>query len=110
MEISMTKLIMTTALAAVMFVGATSDASAWTRKSTVTTHRGTYTSEASGSCANNTCTRSGTTTGPGGKQVTTSGSITRTAPGQYEYSRSATGPNGGTVSGQGTITVTRSPN
>ncbi|HUL10372.1 MAG TPA: hypothetical protein VLV76_28855 [Candidatus Acidoferrum sp.] len=102
----MTKLLMTAALAAVMFVGATSDASAWTRKSTVTTHRGTYTSEATGSCVNYTCTRSGTTTGPNGQQVTTSGSITKTAPGQYDYSRSITGPNGGTATSQGTITIT----
>jgi hypothetical protein len=107
MEISMTKLMITAALAAVMFVGATSDASAWTRNSTTTTHRGTYTSQGSGSCANYSCSRSGTTTGPNGKQLTTSGSITKTAPGQYDYSRSATGPNGGTASSQGTITVTR---
>jgi len=80
MEISMTKFVITAALAAVMFVGATSDASAWTRNSTVTTHRGTYTSQGSGGCANYSCSRSGTTTGP----------------------------NGGTVSHQGTITVTRS--
>ena len=34
-----------TAVTLLMFVGATSDASAWTRNSTVTTHRGTYTSQ-----------------------------------------------------------------
>ncbi len=128
----MRKLLVTTAIIGIVVAGMASDASAWTRKGTVTTGRGTYTSQGSGSCANHACSRSGSTTGPNGKTVTsqssgscangscsrsgtvtgpngktvdTSGSVTKTGQGTYDYSRSATGPNGGSVSKSGTVTV-----
>ena len=78
----------------------------WSHSGTVTTPRGTYTSQGAGSCANGMCERSGSTTGPNGKSVSSSGSITRTDNG-YTYAREVTGPNGGTVSKSGSVTVTR---
>jgi len=129
----MRKLLVTTAIVGLVVAGMASEASAWTRKGSVTTGRGTYTSEGSGSCANHACSRSGSTTGPNGKTVTsqssgscangscsrsgtitgpngktvdTTGSITKTGQGTYDYSRSATGPNGGSVTNSGAVTVT----
>jgi hypothetical protein len=95
-----------TALAGLLVVGAAADANAWTRQGSVTTARGTYYSHGSGGCAAGTCSRSATVTGPYGGTYTRQGSVTRTAPGQYQYSGTATGPRGGTVTRNGTVTVT----
>lgn len=132
-ETAMRKLLVTTAIIGIIVAGMAGDASAWSRKGTVTTNRGTFTSQGSGSCANGACSRSGSTTGPNGRTVTsqssgscangscsssgtitgpngktvdTSGSVTKTGQGTYDYSHSATGPNGGSVTKSGTVTVT----
>ena len=93
------------ALAAVLMVAGSSAASAWTRHGTVTTPRGTYVGSASGGCAGGTCSRSATVTGPNGRTVSRSGSITRTGPHRYSYSRTTTGPQGRTVTRAGTVHV-----
>ncbi|KQZ01197.1 hypothetical protein ASD45_10290 [Pseudolabrys sp. Root1462] len=92
-------------LAAALVVGGSSAASAWTRSGTVTTPRGTYYGSASGGCAGGTCSRSASITGPNGRTVSRSGSITRTAPHSYSYSRTTTGPQGRSVTRAGTVHV-----
>src|SRR6202012_2993776 len=77
----------TIALSALLIGGAASDAKAWTRTGTVKTQRGTYTRTASGSCGGGTCSRSASVTGPNGHTVSRSGSISRTGPYRYAYSR-----------------------
>lgn len=125
----MTKFIAIAALAAAMSVVAVADASAWTRSGTVTGPRGTSTIQGSGSCANGTCSRSVTRTGPYGYSATKqssascaggtcSRSATRTGPYGYSVTKQGsascangvcsgssqtTGPYGGTVYRQGSI-------
>src|SRR5262245_17810228 len=82
------------ALAALPMAGAVCDANAWRRTATVTTHRGTYTGTVTGSCGGGMCSRSASVTGPNGHTVSRSGSITRTGPFRYAYTRTTTGPNG----------------
>ncbi|HUH85937.1 MAG TPA: hypothetical protein VLX85_15105 [Stellaceae bacterium] len=103
----MRKLLLTAAVFGLAFAGAASDASAWSSKGQLTTFRGTFTHQGGGSCAAGTCSRAGSTVGPNGKSVSTQGSITRVAPGDYTYKRSITGPNGHTATDTGTINVTR---
>lgn len=95
----------TAAIAGLLLVGMAAEASAWTRQGTVTTARGTYAVNGSGSCAGGTCSRTRTVTGPYGGTVTRSGSVTKTGPGQYQYSGTATGPYGRTVTRSGTVVV-----
>lgn len=92
-------------LAAVLMVAGSSAASAWTRHGTVTTPRGTYIGTASGGCAGGTCSRSASVIGPDGRTVSRSGSITRTGPHRYSYSRTTTGPQGRSVTRAGTVRV-----
>jgi hypothetical protein len=103
----MGKLFLTAAAFSLALAGAASDASAWTSRGQVTTNRGTFNHQGSGSCSAGTCSRAGSTTGPNGKSVSTQGSITRVAPGDYTYNRSIAGANGRTITGSGTIDVTR---
>jgi hypothetical protein len=95
----------TAAIAGLLLVGTAAEASAWTRQGTVTTARGTYTVNGAGSCAGGTCSRSRTVTGPYGGTVTRNGSVTKTGPGQYQYSGTTTGPYGRTVTRSGTVVV-----
>ena len=96
----------TAALAGLLLAGTIAEASAWTRQATVTTARGTYTVNSAGGCAGGTCSGTRTVTGPYGGTVIRGGSITQTAPGQYQYSGAVTGPYGRTVTRSGTITKT----
>lgn len=96
--------LVTAALASLFVVGAAADASAWTRSGTVTTGRGTYTVQGSGSCGWRTCSGSRTVTGPNGNSVTRQGSITRIGPNRAYYSGSVTGPYGNTAYRRGVIT------
>jgi hypothetical protein len=59
---------------------AATNASAWTRHTTVNTWRGTYTVNAAGGCAGGVCSQTRTVTGPYGGTVTQSGNVVRTAP------------------------------
>jgi len=96
-------------IAATFAVSVASEAKEWKRQGSVTTQKGTYTTQGSGSCAGGTCARSGATTGPNGKSVTTIGCVTKTDTGAAG-TRTVTGPNGGTVTRSGTVTVTPSTN
>jgi hypothetical protein len=91
----------TIALSALLIAGSVSDARAWSRSGSVTTRRGTYTGSASGSCSGGTCSRSASVTGPNGHTVSRTGSISRTGPDRYAYSRTTTGPNGRSVTRSG---------
>ncbi|MFA6265544.1 MAG: hypothetical protein WC670_07510 [Pseudolabrys sp.] len=97
------RLLLTTLFAAAVGTAFVSEAGAWTRSGSVTTARGTYTGQASGSCAGGTCTRSRSVTGPNGKTVSRTGSATRTGPYRYRYTRTTTGPNGGSVTRSGRV-------
>jgi len=89
-------------LLASLFTAATaSQASAWTRSGSLSTAQGTYSRSVSGSCAGGTCARSATITGPNGRSVSRSGSITRTGPYRYGFSRTTTGPYGRSVTRAG---------
>lgn len=90
-------------VAATVGVASVSEANAWTRSGSVTTARGTYTGQASGTCAGGTCSRTRSVTGPNGNTVTRSGSATRTGPYRYSYTRTTTGPNGGSVTRSGRV-------
>lgn len=74
---------------------AASPADAWTRSSSATGGGGrVWNHNASGACAGGSCTRSGGTVGPRGGVWGSSGSVTRTAPGQVSRSGMVTGPRG----------------
>ncbi len=74
----MKKLILMSALAGALSVAAAADASAWTRSGTATGPRGgTSSFQASGSCANGSCSRTATRTGPAGNTYTRQGTVTR---------------------------------
>ena len=100
------KTLVGTALATLLVLSATQDASAWTRRGSFTGARGTYNSSAVGACAHGACTRSETIVGPKGKTVTENGVLTRTAPGQYSYTGQATGPKGGVYNTTGEVNKT----
>lgn len=91
----------TIALSALLIAGSASDARAWSRSGSVTTQRGTYTGTASAGCGGGTCSRSVSVTGPNGHTVSRTGSISRTGPDRYAYSRTTTGPNGRSVTRSG---------
>ncbi len=93
-------------LAGFLIASATEDASAWTRRGSFTGARGTYNSTAVGVCAHGACTRSETIVGPKGRTVTENGTLTRTAPGQYNYTGQATGPKGGVYNTTGSAVRT----
>ena len=98
----MKKLLTTFALAAAMGTVATADASAWTRNGSVTGWRGTATVYGSGSCANGTCSRQVTRTGPYGHSANRQGTVS-CANGTCTGSRTTTGPRGYTVTRQGSV-------
>jgi hypothetical protein len=79
------------------------DAHAWTRKGAVFGPRGISTVHAHGSCANGSCNRSITRTGPYGGTMSRTGSASCSG-GVCNGSRTTTGPRGNTVTRQGTIT------
>ena len=73
----MKKLFVMSALAGTLTVAAAADASAWTRSGTASGPRGTSSFQASGSCANGSCSRTATRTGPAGNSYTRQGTVTR---------------------------------
>lgn len=101
----MTLRLITVSLAGLISVAAVSDAFAWTRSGSVTTARGTYSGSASAGCASGTCARTKTVTGPNGNSAARSGSVTRTSPYTYDYSRTTSGPYGGSVTRNGAVVV-----
>jgi uncharacterized low-complexity protein len=73
----MKKLFILSALAGTLSIAAAADASAWTRSATSSGPRGTSSVQASGQCANGTCSRSVTRTGPAGNSVTRHSTVSR---------------------------------
>lgn len=73
----MKNLLLTTAMIGAFSIAAAADASAWTRSATSTGPRGTSTVQATGGCANGSCTRNVTRTGPAGNTYTRTGTATR---------------------------------
>jgi uncharacterized low-complexity protein len=73
----MKKLVLTSAVIGALSVAAVADASAWTRTGSTTGPRGTSGVSVTGGCANGTCTRSATRTGPAGNTYTRQSTISR---------------------------------
>jgi len=73
----MTKFFLTSAVIGALSVAAAADASAWTRSATGTGPRGTSTVTATGGCANGSCSRNVTRTGPAGNTYTRTGTVSR---------------------------------
>ncbi|WP_158668882.1 hypothetical protein [Bradyrhizobium guangdongense] len=73
----MTKLFLTSLVIGTLSIAAAADANAWTRSATATGPRGTSHVTATGSCANGSCTRNVTRTGPAGNTYTRTGTISR---------------------------------
>jgi hypothetical protein len=68
---------LTSAVVAALSVAAVADASAWTRSATGSGPRGTSSVTATGGCANGSCSRNVTRTGPAGNTYTRTGTVTR---------------------------------
>lgn len=73
----MKKLFLTTAFIGALSIAAIADANAWTRSGSTTGPRGTASVSVTGSCANGTCSRSATRTGPAGNTYTRQSTISR---------------------------------
>lgn len=73
----MKKFFLTSLAIGALSVAAAADANAWTRSATFSGPRGTSSISATGSCANGSCTRSVTRTGPAGNTYTRTGTISR---------------------------------
>ena len=99
----MTRFITLSALTAALIIGAAADANAWTRAGSVVGPRGMSSVQASANCANGTCSRSITRTGPYGNSVTRQATVS-CGGGACTGSRQTTGPYGRTVYRQGTVT------
>ncbi|MBU8538236.1 hypothetical protein [Falsiroseomonas tokyonensis] len=69
-------------------------AGAWEQSGSVTTPNGTWTGSRSTGCADGTCSRSGSVTGPQGQAAARQRQVTRMAPGQWSGTRSASGLGG----------------
>lgn len=89
----MTKILATTALAAILLGGLAAEAQAWTRSGTVTGPRGVGAVYATGTCAGGICNRTVTRTGPRGLTSTTQGSFSCAA-GACTGNSTTTGPFG----------------
>lgn len=98
----MKKLLTMSVLAGVLSVAVVADANAWTRSRSVSGWRGTASVNASGSCANGTCSRQITRTGPYGNSVSRQGAVS-CGGGVCTGSRTTTGPNGNSVTREGTV-------
>ena len=98
----MKSLMTMSAIAAVLSFAAAADANAWSRNGSITGPRGTATVTGSGTCANGSCSRSVTRTGPYGYSVSRQGTAS-CANGTCTGSRTTTGPRGNTVYRQGSI-------
>jgi hypothetical protein len=85
--------------------GGAAEAREWSRHGTITTPRGTTTTQGSGSCANHACSWQHSATGPKGRTVSEHGSGS-CANGSCNWSSTVTGPNGGGYTRTGTFTTT----
>lgn len=90
----MYKLILTSALAAALAIGSAGTASAWERKVTVDTNRGTITGSAEVYCFEGACYREAEITGVNGNTLRRSGMCVRVASSQWDCKGTVTGPKG----------------
>jgi uncharacterized low-complexity protein len=74
---TMKKFFLSTLVIGALSVAAAADANAWTRSATANGPRGTSTVTATGGCANGSCSRNVTRTGPAGNTYTRTGTISR---------------------------------
>ena len=95
--------LLSASLAAVLSLTMVAEAAAWTRNSTVTTPRGTYAHNVAGVVPGRLW-RSGSVTGRR-RQGSRTGTVTRTGPSSYSYSRTTTGPYGNSLTRSGTVQV-----
>ncbi len=73
----MKKLFLTSAMIGALSLAAAADANAWTRNVSSTGPRGTSSATVTGSCANGSCSRNATRTGPAGNTYTRTGTVSR---------------------------------
>jgi hypothetical protein len=73
----MTRFLLSTLVIGALSVATAADANAWTRSATANGPRGTSSVTATGGCANGSCSRNVTRTGPAGNTYTRSGTISR---------------------------------
>ncbi len=100
-------LTLSAAAAGLLFISTAAEAQ-WNRSGTVTGPRGgSAVTQGGGSCAGGVCNYGGSITGPGGRSATRQGSITRTAPGQFQSGATYTGPRGRSATRSGSFSVNR---
>lgn len=90
------------ALTALLAGAPFADATAWNRHGSSSGPRGSTSTDASGSCADQSCTRSVTRTGPNGKTSTRQGSASCTD-GSCSGSSTTTGPSGAARTRSGSV-------
>ena len=73
----MNKFFLTSLVIGGLTVAAAADANAWTRSATANGPRGTSSVNVTGGCANGSCTRNVTRTGPAGNTYTRTGTVSR---------------------------------
>jgi hypothetical protein len=104
----MTRMITTLAAATILIAGTSFAQAQWSRNGSVTGPGGrSVTTQGGGSCAGGTCSYGGTATGPAGRTFSRQGSVTRTAPGQFQSSGTYTGPRGRSATRSGSFSVAR---
>ena len=86
-----------TAAASLILLASTPAFAGWSGHGTAYTPHGVYNGAHAGSCAGASCSHAGGVAGPYGGIATNTGTVTRTAPGQFSNSGTATGPNGRSV-------------
>lgn len=100
-------LTLSAAAAGLIFVSTAAEAQ-WSRSGTATGPRGgVYATQGGGSCAGGSCNYGGSVTGPAGRTFSRQGSVTRTAPGQFQSSGTYTGPRGRSATRSGSFSVAR---
>jgi hypothetical protein len=101
---AMKKLLMLSALAAVLSMAVTADANAWTRNRTVSGAAGTASLSVTGSCANGACNRQAVRTGPYGRTFTHQGTAAcNSATQSCSGSATTTLPNGNIIYRQSSV-------
>ncbi len=101
----MSRTFTTIAAASILIAGTTLAQAQWSRSGSATGPAGrSVTSQGGGSCAGGTCNFGGSTTGPQGRTASRQGTVTRTAPGQFQSSGTYTGPGGRTATRSGSFT------
>ncbi len=73
----MKNLFLTSAIIGALSIAAVAEASAWTRSASGTGPRGTSSVSVTGGCANGSCTRNATRTGPAGNTYSRTGTVSR---------------------------------